>query len=292
MSSNKANTIKVDTYCPVFPGFYNSVFSFDSMAGDIEYTLFNDPDAVDKGLLEFITSDLVYDNINNEDYENRIGELCCEFIAEKCNEILPGIVKGIEFENIQSPKQYNFSTDSINCIIELDFNLLLKTFIKHPQAAEYLKDTYTSRDGFISHYPNSLSGWITEAFDGQDHTTGAMLEFLLTADDGDDFQDINNILRDLLEGISENIYCSEYINYDNILQAINEKYTYNEDLTEFSQLEGFTPIIGGNRFMQLLTGIGFLETDAEDIPESEFFAPDGMLDTLPDGFGFNKGLFN
>ena len=193
--------------------------------------------------MQYILQDLIYDNIDYTAYENKIGELCCEFILEKCNEILPGIVKSITFENIQSPKQYNFSTDSINCIIELDFNKLLQTFARHQNAGDYLKDTYTSCSGYISHYPNNISAWITEAFDDQKHTAGAMLDILLESAIEEDTGDSGRI--SMYYDISENIYAGEYINYDNILSAINEKYTHNPDLTEFSDLEGFTPIKRG-----------------------------------------------
>jgi len=284
MQENKSTTeniqatgsfIKVKTWLPVFPGFYGTIFNYEG--DDIDQTLFNDPSAVDDDLLKYICNDLLWDNWLNQDYEKEVSKHCTEFIEGYCKENFPGIIKSIEFENLYSPKEYNFANNSINVIMQVDFDALLKAFISHEKSADFLKDTYTSCSGFISHYPNNLKDWIADAFEDQKHTTAAMLQFLLTADD--DYDD-DSVMYCMYEYVSENVYPGNYFDYDSMITSINEKYTYNDDLKDFSDLEGFTPIKGGNRFMQLLTGIGLFDNDPEDMPESDFIDDYGLFRTI------------
>ena len=112
--------------------------------------------------------------------------------------------------------------------MEVDFNALLKAFILHKSAAEYLKNTYTRRDGFISHYPNNISDWIKDAFEDQEHTTASILQFLMYVD----YSDYNNLLGDMYDHIE--IYEGEYFNYEGMLSAVADHYFFNQrQLTNF-----------------------------------------------------------
>ena len=44
---------------------------------------------------------------------------------------------------------------------------------------EYIKERYTSRDGFISHYSNNAEDWITRESFKDSHKLGQILNFLL-----------------------------------------------------------------------------------------------------------------
>mgnify|MGYP003657014132 FL=1 len=61
----------------------------------------------------------------------------------------------IDFKNISmnSPKEYNFATDVINCdVIKKKIELLNKELLKDEKFLEYLKDSTQSYDGFMSFY--------------------------------------------------------------------------------------------------------------------------------------------
>ena len=65
----------------------------------------------------------------------------------------------LQFENMKSPREYNFSTDIIFCTISADdaawlFNTCDKTIL-----AKIARETFTSRDGFASFYEPDFTEW-------------------------------------------------------------------------------------------------------------------------------------
>ena len=257
--------IKVQTWLPLFPGFYGTSYQYND--DDMEYKLFSDPNAVCQELKDIIENE-IYDCIDYDDYKIDVSKACCDFLDSGIREIpaIAKIVKSIKFGSLVSPKEYNFANNSINCIMELDFNALLTAFIKHPKSKEYLKGTYTSCSGFMSHYPNNMPEWIENAFDDKGHTTGSMLQFLLIAHD----ETIeNDMIMDVLESVE-----NDYIDYDKLLKAVNTDIMDNHPLSEWiidmEDMEGYEFTDTGNRFIQLLTGVGLFETDPETLPLTDF----------------------
>jgi len=97
---------------------------------------------------------------------NEVESLLCEFVNE------------IHFDSIVSPRFYNFGNDSINCDIEIYVGKIEKYVSENKEAFnKYIRDRYTSRDGFISHYENDgdqfLHGWHDDS-----HKVGAVLQFI------------------------------------------------------------------------------------------------------------------
>ena len=274
MKTKKNTFIKVNTWLPIFSGFYGSHFEFDYY--QLTDCLYEDETAINTDLKDFI-NDIISDHIDNSQYENDVSKHCTDFISSYCQEHFPDIIESVEYESLYSPKEYNFSNDSINCIMSVNFNKLLKTFSKQENAARFLKDNYTSRDGFISHYSNKLTDWVKNAFTDQVHSVGKMLEFLLLEND-------DQIYYDMLCYVQENVYSAEYVEYDKLINAINEHFTFDNPLKDFSQegLENFSAYIGGNSFMQNITGIGLFTSAPENIPEYDYFADKAcnLLDTF------------
>lgn len=61
----------------------------------------------------------------------------------------------LEFVDMTSPQFYNFSTDRIFANIELDeINRIRKEAEAHPKYAEFIRERYTSYDGFSSNFSN------------------------------------------------------------------------------------------------------------------------------------------
>ena len=163
--------MKVQTFLPVFNGFYNTLFE------DILDNAVNNA-------IEQNNTDLVYDDFNFDFtiIKNKICKDAVSKIEEKLNEI--GINCTINFETLISPREYNFSNDSIN--IEINFKkfsqvieILEQNFDSFTQ---YIKDNYTSRDGFISNHSRYASDWIKdlrEDAENEAHKVGAALDFIL-----------------------------------------------------------------------------------------------------------------
>ena len=103
---------KYNTFCPLFPGFYGTVFEYDNEGQDIES--YNE----EFGSI-FDYEDFTFDYA---DYRTRVSKAFVNRLETELNSILP--VK-IEFQELYSPKEYNFSNDAINVSVELNLNVLL-----------------------------------------------------------------------------------------------------------------------------------------------------------------------
>lgn len=195
--------MRVQTFLPVFNGFYNTLFD-DLIDNATEF-------AIDDYNVQNST-ELNYDDFNFN-YNLIMIEICKDAVSkieEKLNEI--GINCSIIYENLISPREYNFRNDSIN--IEINFKkfsqvigILEQNFDSFSQ---YIKDNYTSRDGFISSHSSYASDWmedLREYAENETHKVGAVLDF---------------ILQQIEEYKDEDLYFDLCENYYEIYYTINE----------------------------------------------------------------------
>jgi len=166
----------IKSYLPVFTGLYNTLFTYQNEEDEIHS--YNQ----EKG------TDLSYDNFNwdYKEYEKRIAEACCEAIENKLKDL---DIK-VKFEAVSSPREYNFTNDSINCTYEMSqkaFDSLIQYSKNYIQAfKEYLVEHYKSRSGFTSFYSWDSEIWYDEYLKDEDkisHCFGALLEFYFETED-------------------------------------------------------------------------------------------------------------
>lgn len=166
------NLTKVATYLPVFTGFYDTIFSSDS---ELENLLYEGE----------VTED-IWDEFDYSNFQKDIIEQCCGVIENEC----PFLEK-VELEEVVSPREYNFRNDSANVEMLVDIKKIKEWIKTHKEVfKEYLKDTYTSYDGFSSSYPNDYEGWKEETknfteLDG--HYLGSILECYFRYEEFDDY---------------------------------------------------------------------------------------------------------
>ena len=117
-------------------------------------------------------------------YQEATSRQFCAAVEALLSDILKSQVT-LEYQGIHSPREYNFTTDTVNAAITLDRAALVRYFAKYGgEMAPYFKARYTSRDGFISHYPATLDYW--RQFEHWDnHGLGAVLEAVLVHHYGD-----------------------------------------------------------------------------------------------------------
>lgn len=122
---------------------------------------------------------------NFKEYQIEVTKRATEFIERALKNLK--LVISVEYENIHSPKYYNFENDAIYVTFILNnVNLSnLKKYInKHKDAFnKYLKEHYTSFDGFISFHPNFEFGWRENTNNYtkfNSHQFGAIMDFVLT----------------------------------------------------------------------------------------------------------------
>ena len=153
-----------------FDGFYNSYISSDiehQIGQQIEW----DTDIYD---LNEDEQQILWDNylsVNRSSFYNEIAEHYTDLYIDALNEILEGFTLKAKFNLLTSPKEYNFETDRIFIDIERDHAIdFIKYIIKnHKKELENkIKDRFTSRSGFWSHYKNGLDLW-TKDYSEWDH---------------------------------------------------------------------------------------------------------------------------
>lgn len=132
-----------------FSGFYNSIHS-----SNIEYEL-------DSGVF----TDHATGCANND----RLSELACnsidwhglylDYAREYVANFNSNFNLNLVFESMQSPKEYNFSTDRIFCEISPKELKQLVRQTSKDILSKHAKAMFTSRDGFSSFYDNNYLTW-------------------------------------------------------------------------------------------------------------------------------------
>lgn len=177
MKQDTKKTKVFETYCPLFPGFYNTVFQYDNEDSDIDY--YNEEN----------NTNLSYDDFewNYKDYENRVAK---SFVNRLETELRQFLDITITFQDVYSPKEYNFYNDHIDIKVELNLDELLQLIKdRKEQAAQYFRDKYTSCSGFISSHSNNIETWLSKKYilENTGHRIGALLDCLCSIEiDGDD----------------------------------------------------------------------------------------------------------
>jgi hypothetical protein len=165
----------IDTYCPLFPGFYGTRFEDqDNERQELEH-LFEQLGitgrasetladcAAKSGRLYTVNYAAFY-----LAYSQNITVAISDLISEECP-ALKGF-SGFEFQELRSPKEYNFYNDSINIKVlyknKKTFLLSLLGMIQENRQEfdKHISEHYTSRRGFISHYSNDPADWINDIF--------------------------------------------------------------------------------------------------------------------------------
>ena len=132
---------KFEIYAPLFHGFYNTIWEPDTEQEECEL--------LHGQTLEF----------DNKDYQNSIGEGYCDAVKEQLEEY----ITEIKFLSIESPREYNFTNDKIVCEVKLSKTNLDSLgqliYDNKREFEEYLKENYTSYDGFISFISSDFEDW-------------------------------------------------------------------------------------------------------------------------------------
>jgi hypothetical protein len=165
---------EIKTFLPCFSGFYESIYEPD------------DEQESERALEQGFKGE-VWNHFNWKLYK----EAVCKAMCNELERQLGDFVKSITFENLVSPREYNFSSDSVNCIIVPKITAIRKYIYDNKAAYEkYLEERYTSRSGFMSYYSNDFADWkkYTKDFKNynaehmglgdSEHFLGSVLEFI------------------------------------------------------------------------------------------------------------------
>jgi len=193
---------KLESTIP-FDGFYNSYISSDiehQIGQQIEW----DSDTFD---LNEDEQQILWDNylsVNTKYFYNQIAEDYTNFYIHALNERLKGFTLDAKFNLLISPREYNFETDRIFIDIEknhaIDFiKYIIKNFKKTLE--NKIKERFTSRSGFWSHYKKGLDLWTKDYSEWDHNQIGTCFELFNLEE-----EDINYSLREFLnETIMNNL---------------------------------------------------------------------------------------
>tara|TARA_R100000988_G_C3975246_1_gene153748 strand:- start:388 stop:972 length:585 start_codon:yes stop_codon:yes gene_type:complete len=192
---------KIESYLPLFDGFYNTLFEYDKEKDDIQY--YNDEYGTDFDYEDF--------NWNYTERNERISKQICGILESLLSD--ENLKMTINFQNIVSPKYYNFGNDSINCeyvISQKQYDLVIDYLKSNWTNFEiWIKERYTSRSGFISSRSNNPEVWINnmKSESHLEHNFGSVLEFILQNEGYESFN-----LSDLIE--------DDYIEFEQIEEIV------------------------------------------------------------------------
>ena len=160
---------KLESTIP-FCGFYESFISDDidyQIGQQIEW----DTDIYDLNEDEQQVLEDSYLSVNRVSFYNEIAEHYTDLYINALNERLKGFTLNAKFNLLTSPREYNFETDRIFIDIERDHAIdFIKYTIKNykKELENKIKERFTSRSGFWSHYKNELDLW-TQDYSEWDH---------------------------------------------------------------------------------------------------------------------------
>lgn len=162
---NETQTVPMlETVIP-FPGFYESIISVE-IDRALEHEAENLADQEDLSFKEGTSPEDVCealgDAINYQALREAIASDYVDAFAEFLDELdLTGAA--LTFKSLKSPREYNFSTDTITAeisvaAVETMFKALKVDGFK--DLKRVIIDRHSSRSGFVSFYSNDLNDWL------------------------------------------------------------------------------------------------------------------------------------
>lgn len=112
-------------------------------------------------------------------YQTEISQAATDLLSDYCinND---NIIKSMQFKSLFSPKYYNYDTDRLNILMDINLTKL-KNFIKSHKADFnlYLKDNFTSYDGFISYIENNYYSFFEQYKEDKNRCINVMIEYYI-----------------------------------------------------------------------------------------------------------------
>lgn len=142
-----------------FEGFYNSSYDamFDHWLELESYNLAEDG-ATESQIQEW--NDKAFNGITWGDLRKTVAESYVEYFNDHVlNEGDTHYDLGLKFISLYSPREYNFATDEIDCLIPAKSVVHMFSVTNREKLKAVMIERHTSRSGFISSYSNDLADW-------------------------------------------------------------------------------------------------------------------------------------
>lgn len=195
-----------------FRGFYESLFRAGIDYAE-ESTIYNEVEG--KGRNPSKCADAFFEAANYRKAHLYVAQEYVYYFNKYVAEEF-GLDLGLEFETVQSPREYNFSTDRIFCFISPEKVQELRAKVPDADLDAAIKQRFTSRSGFISSYSNSLAQWEPNVENWDHNELGTLLVALL-GEGGDWERDIFEEMQD--EDVFDTAFdsCVDWEAYENFV---------------------------------------------------------------------------
>lgn len=131
-----------------FSGFYGSWHQ--DIIDTTEERMFSDHD--ENEYYQHL-ADIFYQHVDYSEVYEEYAKFYVEILRDLTS------LKSMKYEEIRSPREYNFETDRIFVSISREDLAKMLWDVRGSQLNQQIKDTFTSRSGFISFYPNHIHQW-------------------------------------------------------------------------------------------------------------------------------------
>lgn len=159
-----------------FPGFYESIYSGEiDHAEEMEVEHVLEREREERAPELRLNSDEVYSILRDATDYAKAYDLIARDYVETFSRVVGdelGVELGLVFEEMTSPRYYNFETDRIFATIKDEAVAALFKMSAgnhHTILADVIRSRFTSYDGFHSHYSNDLRDWLSKPVAEWDH---------------------------------------------------------------------------------------------------------------------------
>ena len=202
--------MQVEILNSIHPGFYESWIN--PMNNGLEEMAIEDAIDEDEGYIKHKKGDHYNVEYDFKEYTKEVSSRINDLFLNKINEIVANIqfepkIKKLftkVSEELDSPREYNFSTDRAFIKVEVSKNNLIKVIQwiyenYYDELKIAIKEDFTNYDGFLSFYPNDIDIWMNKDIIKLDHNELSTI-FDILIDDGED------LTNDMIEISNEVFY--------------------------------------------------------------------------------------
>jgi len=205
---------KYEVLLNFFSGFYESIH--DGAFDDEETRIIED-----------------YPGHNWDDFRfkyDRIG-YCKNYVSAIASEI--GLK--LEFMELTSPREYNFTTDKISVYITNKELKIISSALNSDTLKNIIKKRFTSRDGFMSWYSNDIEEWKEKPVkDWNCVELGTLLDaWIIDSESKDYYNDLDYVAYEYCQGNGQ------YVNYEILWDTEAEMQLEALKNLELSKLEAW-----------------------------------------------------
>ena len=161
-----------------FSGFYNSIHD-EKLIDLLEETLRDDHGDISfPNIFRELHNAMNWEVAQNQYADSWVAHLRIEFDIE-----------GMEFDRLESPREYNFSTDRVFAKIPIEQVKRIDAEVDRTELAELVKERLAPRSGFMPFYSNDVDDWPIDIADWDHNRLSLLLECWLTRN-GDEMQEL------------------------------------------------------------------------------------------------------